>query len=250
MSDGTADLQLPVGRPAAINELRGRTGLILPRGQDGVRFWEEAIDTDQGSGACRSADAPSACRALGMRAGGPHSGNPCSLFPASPKPGPYSIGRAVRKGISTVSRQRNSSADRTKRARIAGGGHAIMTLSMARREIELPGKYLGELREANEILSDVEALRGRMEEEGYLLLRGLFERERVLEARRQLVEVLAGEDALDPDHPPMEAVGAPGQRGGFRGGANDPTPSPAFRAPGRSQARSGCLPGLPAAQRA
>src|SRR2546428_7474893 len=58
MSDGTADLQLPVGRPAAINELRGRTGLILPRGQDGVRFWEEAIDTDQGSGACRSVDAP------------------------------------------------------------------------------------------------------------------------------------------------------------------------------------------------
>src|SRR5260370_16233301 len=110
-----------------------------------------------------------------------------------------------------------------------------MTLSMGKGEMELPGKYLGELREANEILSDVEALRGRMEEEGYLLIRGLYERERVLEARRQLVEVLAHEGALDPDHPPMEAVVAPGQRGGFRGGAHDPTHLPAFRSLVESQ---------------
>ncbi len=114
-----------------------------------------------------------------------------------------------------------------------------MTLSMGKREMELPSKYLGELREANEILSDVEALRGRMEEEGYLLIRGLFERERVLEARRQLVEVLAREDALDPDHPPMEAVVAPGQHGGFRGGDNDLTRAPAFRSLVESQAIMG-----------
>ena len=62
-----------------------------------------------------------------------------------------------------------------------------MTLPMGKREMELPGRYLGELREANAILSDVEALRGQMAEEGYLLIRGLFERERVLEARRQLL---------------------------------------------------------------
>src|SRR5260370_42636595 len=104
-----------------------------------------------------------------------------------------------------------------------------MTLSMGKGEMELPGKYLGELREANEILSNVEALQGRMKEEGYLLIRGLYERERVLEARRQLVEVLAHEGALDPDQPPMEAGGGPGQHGGFGGGRQCRKQSAAFR---------------------
>jgi hypothetical protein len=95
--------------------------------------------------------------------------------------------------------------------------------------MELPGRYLGELREANALLADVEALRARMAEDGYLLIRGLFERERVLEARQQLVTVLAREGALDPEEPPMDAVAAPGHHGGFRGGENDLTGSPAFR---------------------
>src|SRR5436309_10710169 len=104
-----------------------------------------------------------------------------------------------------------------------------MILPMGKREMELPSRYLGELREANELLGDVEALRERMAEDGYLLIRGLFERERVLEARRQILEVLAREGALDPDQPLMDAVAAPGQHGGFRGGENDLTGSPAFR---------------------
>src|SRR5919201_380480 len=103
-----------------------------------------------------------------------------------------------------------------------------MFLSMGKREMVLPGKYLGELREANDILSDVEAMRARMAEEGYLLIRGLFAREDVMEARRQMVEVLAREGALHPDYPPMEAVAPPGQKGSFRGGDNDLTRCPAF----------------------
>src|SRR5437879_5019091 len=38
-----------------------------------------------------------------------------------------------------------------------------MVLTMGKREMELPGKYLGELRDANDILDDTEALRRRME---------------------------------------------------------------------------------------
>jgi ectoine hydroxylase-related dioxygenase (phytanoyl-CoA dioxygenase family) len=102
-------------------------------------------------------------------------------------------------------------------------------LTMGKRELELPSRYLGELREANDLLSDPRALRERMEEEGYLLLRGLFDREEVLAARRQLVEVLQREGALHPDTPIMDAVAAPGHHGGFRGGDNDLTHSPAFR---------------------
>ena len=114
-----------------------------------------------------------------------------------------------------------------------------MMLPMGKREMELPGRYLGELREANALLVDVEALRGRMKEEGYLLIRGLFERERVLEARQQLVEVLAREGALDPEYPAMEAVVAPGQHGSFRGGDNDMTHAPGFRSLVESQAVMG-----------
>jgi ectoine hydroxylase-related dioxygenase (phytanoyl-CoA dioxygenase family) len=104
-----------------------------------------------------------------------------------------------------------------------------MVLTMGKREMELPGKYLGELREATGLLADVEALRRRMEEDGYLLFRDFFDREQVLAARRQLVEVLEREGALHPDYPAMEAVAAPGHNGGFRGGDNDLTHSPAFR---------------------
>jgi ectoine hydroxylase-related dioxygenase (phytanoyl-CoA dioxygenase family) len=105
----------------------------------------------------------------------------------------------------------------------------MMQLRMGKHELEFPGKYLDELREANELLGDVAALRARMEEDGYLLIRGLFERERVLEARRQMLEVLAREGALDPSAPLMDAKVAPGQTGSFRGGDNDLTRSPPFQ---------------------
>src|ERR1041385_6167942 len=104
-----------------------------------------------------------------------------------------------------------------------------MKLTMGKRELELPGKYLAELREANALLGDMTALWGRMEEDGYLLIRGLFDREDVLAARRQLVEVLDREGALDRSFPLMDAVVAHGQTGGFRDGDNDLTHSPAFR---------------------
>src|SRR5437868_4575472 len=104
-----------------------------------------------------------------------------------------------------------------------------MILTMGKREMELPGKYLGELREATHLQADSEALHARMEEDGYLLLRGLYDRDDVLAARQQLVEVLAREGALHPDHPIMDAVAAPGHNGGFRGGDNDLTHAPAFR---------------------
>src|SRR5262245_18350569 len=100
---------------------------------------------------------------------------------------------------------------------------------MGQREMDLPSKYLGTLREANGLLDDVDALRNRMAEDGYLLIRGLFERERVLEARRQIVEALVREGQIDTIRPLMDAYAAPGKRGGFKGGENECTASPAFQ---------------------
>jgi hypothetical protein len=64
----------------------------------------------------------------------------------------------------------------------------------------------GELRASNDILSDTDALRGRMEEEGYLLLRGYLDREVVLNARRELLMKLAGVGEIDTSRPLDEAI--------------------------------------------
>jgi hypothetical protein len=110
----------------------------------------------------------------------------------------------------------------------------MAALSLGKRELEFPGKYLGELRDATPLLGDVDALRARMEEDAYLLIHGLFEREAGLAARREIVEALAREGELVPDRPAMEAAPTPGKRGGFRGGENALTASPAFQALVRS----------------
>jgi len=64
----------------------------------------------------------------------------------------------------------------------------------------------GELRSANDILSDTDALRGRMAEDGYLLLRGYLDREVVRSARRELLTKLAAVGEVDTSRPLDEAV--------------------------------------------
>lgn len=64
----------------------------------------------------------------------------------------------------------------------------------------------GELRDASALLADVEALRRRMAEEGYLLLRGVLNREEVLAARHEILERLAEVGEIDTTRPLMDAV--------------------------------------------
>lgn len=93
-----------------------------------------------------------------------------------------------------------------------------MILTMNQKEMELGGKYLGWLREANNLLGDREALRARMEEDGYLLIRGLHNPERVMDARRFLLEKLDENEQLDRAYPLSNGVPAKGKRGLFMGG--------------------------------
>jgi hypothetical protein len=103
-----------------------------------------------------------------------------------------------------------------------------MILTMGRREMEPGGKYLGRLREANDLLGDAAALRERMEEDGYLLLRGLHDPEKVTAARRSILENLDANGQVDRSHPLMEGVVAAGGRGAFLGGSKELTRAPAF----------------------
>lgn len=65
---------------------------------------------------------------------------------------------------------------------------------------------LGELRDANALLGSPEALRARMEEDGYLLLRGYLDRDVVLGARKEILTRLASVGEIDARYPLDEAV--------------------------------------------
>jgi hypothetical protein len=68
-----------------------------------------------------------------------------------------------------------------------------------------PSKF-GELRDANALLSDADALRKRMEDDAYLLLRDYLDKDVVLAARRELLEKLASVGEIDESRPLMDAI--------------------------------------------
>ena len=103
-----------------------------------------------------------------------------------------------------------------------------LILPVGTRQMELH-KDIFLLRDSNDIFDDVEALRERMKEDGYLLIRGLHDKNLVLETRRQMLEKLAEHGALDPNFPLMDAVINTNQRGKFFGGTNQLTTRPAFQ---------------------
>ena len=68
-----------------------------------------------------------------------------------------------------------------------------------------PEKF-GEMRDSMEAIDDVEELRQRMQEDGYLYLPGYLDRDEVLAARAVMLDRLAAAGWLDSAYPPMEAV--------------------------------------------
>ena len=68
------------------------------------------------------------------------------------------------------------------------------------------GAPLGELRDSSGLLQDVAALRQRMTDDGYLLLRGLLPREQVLAAREELCAKLAVVGLIDQRYPVADAI--------------------------------------------
>lgn len=87
-----------------------------------------------------------------------------------------------------------------------------MKIRFGYRTLTYPSTDLGELRNSNDLLSDAEALRTRVTEDGYLLLRGLIDREKVLRARRTIMEHMATQEALTPGTPVLEGVMPKGGR--------------------------------------
>ena len=103
-----------------------------------------------------------------------------------------------------------------------------MVLRMGAREMELGGPYLGDLRDATSSADDPAALRERMAEDGYLLIRGMHDPERVRAARRAVLESLKTNGQLDESRPLDEAGIPQGGCGAFFGGAKTVTHTPEF----------------------
>ncbi len=83
-------------------------------------------------------------------------------------------------------------------------------------ELDTSPEKLGWLQESNGLLGQPRQMRARAQAEGYLFLRGFFEREQVLEARRTLLSALAEEGKLDPSAELMEGRVLPGAGLSFR----------------------------------
>ncbi len=63
-----------------------------------------------------------------------------------------------------------------------------------------------ELRESNDILGDPDALKERIAADGYLLIRGLHDKETVHRARRRILEKLAAKRMIAPETPLMDGI--------------------------------------------
>ena len=74
-------------------------------------------------------------------------------------------------------------------------------------KLDTSAEKFGELRESNNILGDVDAMRTRMADEGYLFFRGLINRDAVLEARQEILLKYAIVGEIDSiNHPLMDAI--------------------------------------------
>lgn len=99
-----------------------------------------------------------------------------------------------------------------------------MMVKVGSRELEMGGPHLTELRSSNDIVHDVQALRDRMKEDGYLLIRGFHDRMKVLQARRSILEKMDRMGKLDRDTLLEEGVMADGSRSIFLGGTVEDLP--------------------------
>ncbi|MDF2720751.1 MAG: phytanoyl-CoA dioxygenase [Paenibacillus sp.] len=83
------------------------------------------------------------------------------------------------------------------------------------------GPYLTELRDSNVIAHDTEALRERMREDGYILIRQFHNRDKVLAARAEILDKMKRMGKLDTARGTIDdAIIAEGQKGAMFGGTN------------------------------
>ena len=71
-----------------------------------------------------------------------------------------------------------------------------MKIEFGHRNIEFPSDEIAQLQDSSGLLNDIPALHTRMEEEGYLLLRGLINREKVIDISCEVRELTDNEAVI------------------------------------------------------
>jgi hypothetical protein len=100
---------------------------------------------------------------------------------------------------------------------------------MGKREMEIGGKYLSlDMRDSNDILNNPSALRQRLVDDGFLLLRGLQNASKIEIVRQTVLKNLDTNQQIDRSFPIDQAVVAKGSRGNFLGGSKELTRSKEF----------------------
>ncbi len=87
-----------------------------------------------------------------------------------------------------------------------------MQIRFGFRDIEFPSAQFNQLRESQQLLGNATALWQRLNEDGYLLLRGIIDHDVVLRARETLLNHMQAQQALLPDTPVLEGVMPQGGR--------------------------------------
>ncbi|MEX0774808.1 MAG: phytanoyl-CoA dioxygenase family protein [Phycisphaeraceae bacterium] len=82
----------------------------------------------------------------------------------------------------------------------------IRQIPFGSRLVPFPSATLGELRHSNDIVASPAALRQRMEEDGYLLIRGLIDPAKVQRARTTVLQYMAEHEGLEPGSRPLDGV--------------------------------------------
>lgn len=90
--------------------------------------------------------------------------------------------------------------------------HTLPLLSSLGHTLNLDKRNFGFLRESNDLLEDGSAMRERFEKDGYLYLKNVLDRDRIMAARRSILERLAIDGILDlENHDLMDGVVDPAQ---------------------------------------
>lgn len=89
-------------------------------------------------------------------------------------------------------------------------------LTSFHQELDLSPEAFGELESSIDFIDDIEILRARLNEDGYLYLPGYLNRDEVLDARDEIAARLEAEGYLDPDYPREALVARGSELSGFR----------------------------------
>ena len=81
-----------------------------------------------------------------------------------------------------------------------------MFVDFQTKQLEFPTPKFGLLRESNDAISNADELRKRIQDDGYLFIRRLIDRDAVLEARRAILDFMSEREILVPGTPVLEGV--------------------------------------------